>query len=137
MSKILVVEDHAETRDIVTIFLEQTGYDVLIANDGYEGIIMAAAERPDLIIADINLPILNGLEMIRILRARPEYRSTPILAITALGSEHTEEAIKAGANRVMIKPLEPDIFLVYIRQLLNRKQSEDSQGQSDNSTTVG
>jgi DNA-binding response OmpR family regulator len=128
--KILVVEDHPETRDIITILLEENGYNVSEARDGYEGIVMAAAERPDLIVTDLNLPIVYGVEMIRILRQRPEYRNTPILAITALGSEHTREAINAGADHTMAKPLEPDSFLFFVRQLLKREPS-------DNSTAVG
>lgn len=135
-TRILVVEDHAETRDIITILLEETGYEVLVANDGYEGIIMAAAERPDLIIADLNLPIVYGAEMIRILRQRPEYHNTLIFAVTALGAEHLQEAKNAGADIAMSKPLDPDMFLASIKTLLNRAQNVDSKGQANGSTTV-
>ena len=135
-TRILVVEDHAETRDIITILLEETGYEVLVANDGYEGIVMAAAERPDLIIADLNLPIVYGAEMIRILRQRPEYHNTPIFAVTALGAEHLQEAKNAGADIAMSKPLDPDMFLASIKTLLNRAQNVDSKGQANGSTTV-
>ena len=135
-TKVLVVEDHAETRDIITILLEEKGYEVLVANDGYEGIVIAAAERPDLIIADLNLPIVYGAEMIRILRQRPEYHNTPIFAVTALSAEHLQEAKDAGADLVMSKPLDPDMFLVCIKNLLNRVQPVDLQGQANGSTGV-
>lgn len=131
-TRILIVEDHAETRDIITILLEEKGYQVFVANDGYEGIVMAAGERPNLIITDLNLPILPGVEMIRILRQRPEYHNTPIFAVTALGAEHLQEAISAGADEATAKPLDPDTFLLAIKQLLNRVKE-----QSNNSKAIG
>jgi two-component system, cell cycle response regulator DivK len=121
VTKTLVVEDHTETRDALTLWLEQRGYDVVVANDGYEGVLQAAANLPDLIIADLNMPTLDGVEMIRVLRARHEYSHVPILAITAHGMERAEQAIKAGAVRVLAKPLEPDILYVFVKELLNRK----------------
>ena len=98
---------------------------------------MAAAERPDLIIADLNLPIVYGVEMIRILRQRPEYHNTPIFGVTALGAEHLQEVKSAGADLAMAKPLDPDMFLASVKQLLNRARPVDIQGQANGSRTVG
>jgi CheY-like chemotaxis protein len=118
-SKILIVEDYAELRDALTLWLEDKGYEVLAANDGQEGIIKAAS-LPDLIIADINMPVLDGIEMIKRLRASSEHRHTPILVITGYGMERGEQAIKAGADRALAKPLDPDILMAFVKELLAR-----------------
>ena len=118
-TKILVVEDHAETCDALTIWLEHKGYDVIVADDGLKGILMAAS-NPDLIIADLNLPNLDGIEMIKRLRATSEHLHTPILVVTAYDMQRAEQAIKAGADRVLAKPLDPDILTAFIKELLSR-----------------
>src|SRR5918993_1529734 len=83
MSKILLVEDNELNRDMLSRRLLRKGYDVLIAKDGAEGAAIATSERPDLILMDMSLPVLDGWEATRRLKAAPETRSIPVIALTA------------------------------------------------------
>jgi two-component system cell cycle response regulator DivK len=117
--KILVVEDNADTLDLMSALLQLEGYAVVTAENGQDGIEVAKAERPDLIITDINMPILSGTDMIKMLRGISEFERTPILAVTAYGRNGAEGARQAGANQVLSKPVEYDLFRDYIRALLD------------------
>jgi CheY-like chemotaxis protein len=117
-SRILVVEDTLETRDIITILLEMKGYDVIVASDGEEGLKKARDEKPDLIVTDITMPKMDGVEMINRLRSTEGCGAVPILAITAYGMETAEKAIKAGANRAIAQPLSVDLLDVCINEML-------------------
>ena len=120
LKKILVVEDNADTLELMTALLQLEGYEVVTANNGREGIDVAKAERPHLIITDINMPLLSGIDMIKMLREMPEFAGTPIIAITAYGKDGAERAKQAGADKVMPKPVEYDLFREYIRSLLDQ-----------------
>jgi CheY-like chemotaxis protein len=119
--RVLVVEDHLETRDIITRWLELFGYEVIIANDGQEGLESARSEYPDLIVTDIRMPYIDGVEMIKHLRSLPECGNVPILVITAYGMDYAKEAIEAGANRALAKPIDPDLLHPFVRDLLKEK----------------
>jgi DNA-binding response OmpR family regulator len=121
--KILLVEDTAETRDILTILLEIQGFDVVVANDGYDGIKNTFAENPDLIITDLTMPRLDGVEMIKILRSVTDWKHVPILAVTAYGTEVAEKAIEAGANRALSQPVDADVLLNLVNELLKKKRA--------------
>ncbi|HXG94988.1 MAG TPA: response regulator [Blastocatellia bacterium] len=121
-TKILLVEDTPETRDILTILLEIQGFDVVVANNGYEGIKNAFSERPDIIITDLTMPRMNGVEMIKVLRSMPGWQNVPILAVTAYGMEMEQKAIMAGANRAMAQPVEAELLIGYIKDLLKQKR---------------
>jgi CheY-like chemotaxis protein len=116
--KILVVEDNADTLELMSALLQLEGYTVVTAENGRDGIEVARAERPDLIITDINMPILSGTDMIKMLREYSEFESTPIMAVTAYGLNGAEGARKAGANQVLTKPVEYDLLRDYISSLL-------------------
>ena len=116
--KILVVEDSPDTLELMTVLLELEGFKVVAAENGQVGIELAKAESPHLIITDINMPVLNGTEMIKLLRGNPEFKSTPILALTAYGIDGAGVALQAGADKVLTKPVEYDLFRDYIRSLL-------------------
>ena len=116
--KILVVDDSDDTRDMMAKLLEMESFSVVTAEDGYAGLRIAAAEHPDLIITDINMPNLNGIEMIKQLRKRPEFARVPIMAITAYGNGVAQEALDAGANRAATKPIQFTSLTVEIRELL-------------------
>jgi tubulin-specific chaperone A len=118
--KILIVEDTEETCDILTILLELKGYEVVVARDGVRGLEQVRAQRPDLIITDIQMPYMDGSAMIRKLRRLPTYRDLPILAITAHGKERAEDAIRAGASWAMVHPIEDESLLPLVRALLKR-----------------
>ena len=125
-AKILIVEDDPETRDFATIVLELKGFDVVIARNGREGLDQALAEKPDLIVTDILMPGLNGLEMIRRLRSLPDCTRVPILVITASHADYAKEAILAGASRVLAKPFAPDRLRAGINELLKPGSSTNS-----------
>ncbi|HWP43095.1 MAG TPA: response regulator [Blastocatellia bacterium] len=118
--KILVVDDSDDTREMMAKLLELESFTVVTAEDGCAGLDAAASERPDLIITDINMPNLNGIEMIKLLRRQPEFGGVPILAITAYGSNVADEAIEAGADRATTKPIEFETLIDGIKQLLGR-----------------
>lgn len=117
--KILVVDDSEDTREMMAKLLEMESYSVVTASDGRLGLEVAAAEMPDLIITDINMPNLNGIEMIRILREHPTLQSIPIMAITAYGSVVAGEAMQVGADYATTKPVEYDTLMGGIRRLLS------------------
>lgn len=121
--KILVVDDSDDTREMMAKLLELESFTVVTAEDGCAGLDAAASERPDLIITDINMPNLNGIEMIRMLRKQPEFGRVPILAITAYGSNVADEAIEAGADRATTKPIEFETLIDGINQLLGRPKT--------------
>lgn len=120
MSKILVVEDDPDAGALMKSILELSGFKVVLAVDGVEGIEQARAESPDLIITDLAMPRINGIEMIQKLRATPEFKNTPILAITSYGMERALEGIRAGANRALARPIQNHLLLVFVFDLLRR-----------------
>lgn len=119
MTKILVVDDNLDTREITHLHLTIEGFSVVIAADGREGLYMAGAEHPDLIITDISMPGLNGIDLIRQLRSQAELAEVPIIVLSALGSGELNEAIRAGANRAMSKPVLLDALVDEVRELLS------------------
>jgi len=127
-NKILVVEDNLDTRELIHLHLSMEGFTVVIAANGREGLYMATAERPDVIISDINMPEVSGLDMIRQLREEPELQDTPILVLTALGREEMDQGIRAGADRAMNKPVHLDSLVDEVRELLARS-SKSSAGE--------
>jgi len=118
--KILVVEDSPDTRELLQVVLEGEGFDVALAEDGVEGIQQATKELPDLIISDLSMPRIDGLRMIKRLRALPRVSKVPILALTSHGLEKAMTAIRAGADRALTRPVENRLLLSFVYDLLNR-----------------
>jgi two-component system cell cycle response regulator DivK len=121
MAKILLVEDNEMNRDMLSRRLERRGYQVLIAVDGEQGVAMAQSEIPDLILMDMSLPVLNGWEAARRLKAASETRAIPIIALTAhamLGDR--EKAIEAGCDDFDTKPIELPRLLDKIEAILGK-----------------
>jgi CheY-like chemotaxis protein len=116
--KILVVEDNLDTRELIHLHLTTEGFTVVTASNGREGLYLAAAEHPDLIITDISMPEIDGLELVRQLRTQSEFESLPILVLTAFGADQMDQAIKAGANRALNKPVHFDGLIDDVRELL-------------------
>jgi CheY-like chemotaxis protein len=116
--KILVVDDSKDTREMMAKLLELEKFSVVTAQDGRAGLNVAEAERPDLIITDINMPNLDGIQMITLLRKHNAFKCVPILAITAYGTDIAMEAVNAGADRALTKPVEFDSLMDWIRHLL-------------------
>ena len=122
--KILVVDDSEDTRDMMAKLLELEQYSVITAVDGRAGLSIAADQQPDLIITDINMPNMNGIEMTRELRKQSEFARVPIMAITAYGSSIAQEAIDAGADCATTKPVQFAKLMIEIRQLLKQSDTE-------------
>lgn len=116
---ILYVEDNALNRKIVRDLLKRTTYYLIEAHDGEAGVAMALEQRPDLILMDIQLPKISGLDATRRLRAEPATTATPIIAITSFAlSGDDQQAKAAGATAYLAKPYSPFELLGLIRQLL-------------------
>lgn len=107
MPKILLVEDNEMNRDMLSRRLERKGYEVVIAVDGSEGLKMARSETPDLILMDMSLPVLDGWEATRQLKAQADTKHIPVIALTAHAmSGDREKALDAGCDDYDVKPIE-------------------------------
>ena len=120
MARLLYVEDNEMNRDMLSRRLQRRGYEVLIAVDGEQGIAMATIEKPDLILMDMSLPIIDGWEAVRRLKAAPETASIPIIGLTAHAMESDrEKCLAAGCDDYDTKPVELPRLLAKIEQWLN------------------
>jgi len=119
MKKILVVEDVDFNRDLVVQLLEDN-YQVIEAVNGQEGVSIAEKEKPELILMDLSLPVMDGWEATRILKSDTELRSIPIIALTAHAMKGDEEkALAAGCDDYLVKPLDEDELLSKIEKHLH------------------
>jgi CheY-like chemotaxis protein len=117
----LVVEDNDENWDMLSRRLQRRGYVVVRAADGQEALEMAAREKPDLILMDVSLPVLDGLEATRRIRARAETQTTPIIALTAHAtSADRDRAVQAGCDDYHAKPVELPRLVAQMEALLAR-----------------
>ncbi len=107
MSKLLLVEDNEMNRDMLVRRLKRAGYEVAIAVDGAEGVLMALAEKPDLVLMDMSLPVMNGWDATRAIRRDPRTSAVPIIALTAHAMPGDREmAMDAGCNDYDTKPVD-------------------------------
>lgn len=121
MARILLVEDNEMNRDMLSRRLQRRGYELLVAIDGAEGVDLAQREAPDLILMDMSLPVLDGWEATRRLKAMPDTQAIPIIALTAHAmSGDREKAMEAGCDDYDTKPIELDRLLAKMEALLNR-----------------
>lgn len=119
MSRILYVEDNEDNVYMLSRRLRKHGFDVSVAPDGEQGVAMARAEHPDLILMDLSLPLLDGWEAARLLKESPETSSIPIIALSAHAmAGDREKAIAAGCNDYDAKPVDMSSLLEKIRLLL-------------------
>ena len=116
--RILVIEDEENIVDIIKLYLEQAGYTVLCASDGIAGLELHAREHPDLIILDLMLPILDGMEVCRRIR---NWANTPILMLTARqGEDDRIDGLEAGADDYLVKPFSPRELVSRVKAILRR-----------------
>src|ERR671933_1050460 len=128
MALVLIVEDNEEDWDMLSRRLQRRGYRVVRAADGQEAVEMAAHERPDLILMDVGLPVLDGLEATRRIRARAETQTIPIIALTAHAmSGDRDKAVQAGCDDYHAKPVELPRLLVQMEVLLAGRRSDERQ----------
>jgi CheY-like chemotaxis protein len=117
-SKILVVEDNADSRNLLHFLLTSKGYYVITAIDGQEGLYMAKVEKPDLIITDLTMPNMDGIELIKHIRSEAELADLPIIIYTSYAIDAVEPAIEGGATKPFYKPIDLDQMIEFIDGLL-------------------
>jgi two-component system cell cycle response regulator DivK len=121
MAKILLVEDNEMNRDMLSRRLARNGFDVVIAVDGRKGVEMATSEKPDLILMDMSLPVMDGWDATRHVKADPATKSIPVIALTAHAMvEDRDKAIAAGCDDFDTKPVELPRLLGKIEALLGK-----------------
>jgi CheY-like chemotaxis protein len=122
MAKILLVEDNEMNRDMLSRRLERRGYAVVMAVDGQQGVDMARSEQPDLILLDMSLPVIDGWEAARQIKADEKTRAIPLIALTAHAmAGDKERALQAGCDEYDTKPVELPRLLGKIQALLGDK----------------
>src|SRR4029079_11804293 len=122
MPRILVVEDNEDNRDSLSRRLERRGFEGLIATDGKHGVAMATAEKPDLILMDMNMPELDGWEATRQIKSSPGMESVPVIALTAdARTGDGEGAIGAGGSDYHTKPIEFPKLIAQIETMLQAR----------------
>lgn len=131
MTRILLVEDNEMNRDMLSRRLSRRGYEVLIAENGKLGVQLTASEKPDLVLMDMSLPVMDGWEAARQLKADPTTRGIPIIALTAHAmAKDREMAIEAGCDDYDSKPIDMARLLQKIELLLaaNREAAPRGNG---------
>jgi two-component system, chemotaxis family, chemotaxis protein CheY len=119
MARILAVDDSAAMRQMVGITLTGAGHEVQQASDGREALAIAERERFDLVITDVNMPVMDGLTLVRHLRNMPSYRGVPLLVLTTEATtEKKLEGKSAGATGWLVKPFNPDRLLATVAKVL-------------------
>ncbi|HEU4654209.1 MAG TPA: response regulator [Steroidobacteraceae bacterium] len=119
MTRILAVDDSPSMRDMVRIALTSAGFDVIQAHDGEHALELARKGTFDLILSDVNMPRMDGIALIRALRAEASYRHTPILMLTTDGSpERKKEGKEAGATGWIVKPFDPAQLIATMHRVL-------------------
>jgi CheY-like chemotaxis protein len=124
-STVLLVEDNEDNLLIYSTILRHSGFTVLEARDGQAGIDMATSDLPGLILMDVSIPLIDGLEATRRLKADPKTKDIPIIALTAhaLASDQ-QKAIEAGCDAYIAKPAEPRIVLNAVKQYLGEPRAD-------------
>ena len=118
-ARILYIEDNESNMYLVTFLLEARGHAVLQAWDGRQGVEVALRERPDLILLDIQLPVMDGYEIARAIRAEASLAAVPIVALTSYAmSGDREKALAAGCDGYLEKPINPETFIASVEQFL-------------------
>jgi CheY-like chemotaxis protein len=117
--QILVVDDNPDSREMLSFILTGKGFSVITAEDGLEALEVVKEVQPDLILTDIHMPNIDGIELTKQLREQFKSTSLPIVILTAFGSEMISKAIEAGADGAVQKPLHLDSLLTLVKQILS------------------
>lgn len=134
--KILIVDDEPDILELIEYNLKKEGYQVFLANNGHEGIAVAKKVHPDLIILDIMMPKMDGIEACRIMRAIPEFKNTFMVFLTARSEEYSEIAgFNVGADDYIAKPIKPRALVSRINAILRRNSNPDEI--SENKVEIG
>jgi len=120
--KILLVEDDTDTRYALAMLFELEGFEVIPAADGQEAYLLAASKEPDLIVTDINMPRVNGLELIRLIKRNGQLAGVPIVAMSAVEKQQLNSALELGAVAAYQKPIEFDKLLSLIAKVITARR---------------
>ncbi len=136
--RILIIEDEADLADLLGYNLRKAGYRADVAADGNAGLKRAMDERPDLVILDVMMPHLSGLQVARLLRTDPKTTSIPILMLTAKGEETDQIAgLQVGADDYVTKPFSMKLLLARVEALLRRNRSQSAAEDTKDVLTLG
>lgn len=116
--RVLLVDDSAEVRLLLQVLLELDGFEVTAAEDGPSGLAAAATECPDVVLLDVQLPGLDGPDVLRALRADPATADLPVVFLTAAASEQADQLLALGARGVLSKPVDPGTVTAQLAALL-------------------
>jgi len=134
--KILIVDDEPDILELIEYNLKKEGYQVYLASNGQDGVAMAKKIHPDLIILDIMMPKMDGIEACRLMRAIPEFKNTFMVFLTARSEEYSEIAgFNVGADDYIAKPIKPRALVSRINAILRRNSSGEES--SDNKVEIG
>ncbi len=114
---VLIVEDNADSQYLLQTILKSEGFIAVTASDGQKAMEMLSEIKPDVLITDLMLPVVSGGDLIRYVRGTPKLAQVPIIVISAYGDQYESEALAAGANVALNKPLDCDLLINTIRQL--------------------
>ena len=118
--RIAYVEDEPAVQRLVEFWLQDAGFDVLLAGDGAAGLELIRAERPDLVVTDALMPVMTGDELVEVLQSDPDLRSIPIIMATAAASPiRVKRMLALGCRAVVAKPIEEDSFLAAVHDALD------------------
>lgn len=117
--RILLVDDSASVRQVLSIALRRAGYETLEAGNGKEALAILDAEKMNLIISDVNMPVMNGIELVKAVKQHPTSKFTPVVMLTTEGQDDMKQAGKAaGAKAWIIKPFNPPQLLDVVSKLI-------------------
>ena len=120
MARILVVDDSTTMRQMVSFTLSDAGHEVTEADNGVKGLEAARARRYDLVITDVNMPGMNGLDLVKSLRQLPDFKFTPILVLTTEAAQEVKSrGREAGATGWIVKPFSPEVLLTTLKKVLD------------------
>ncbi len=136
--RILIVDDEPDILEVLKFNLEKEGYEVLTASNGEEGVELAGQIRPDLIILDIMMPKMDGVEVCRMLRKQPIFDQTVIAFLTARDEDYSQiAALDHGGDDYITKPIRPRVFVSRINALLRRSQCAEEEEAISNNLEIG
>ena len=125
-ARILLIEDNEQNRYLATFLLEQRGHQIIPAETGSQGLALAAETRPDLILLDIQLPVMDGYEVARVLKRDPALRAIPIVAVTSYAmAGDRQRCLEAGAEGYIEKPINPETFVAEVERFLPPSSREE------------
>jgi len=121
--KVLLVEDNPQNRYLVTFLLENSGYEVVAAEDGEAAVVAVETHRPDLILMDVQLPKMDGYEATRHIKGDPRFKDIPLVALTAHSMKGDRgKALEAGCDDYITKPVDAEQLLARIKSLLGEER---------------